>query len=95
MNIADLTAGLILAVGGAGLLAALAFRQLIDSVIKLNTELQNTVHDRQTIEAEREQLRDRVAILEDQIAALEAKITALEFQLHERDLLIASLQTVH
>lgn len=64
----ELSAGLIVAVGGAALFAALAFRSLVESVIKLNRELQETVRERQQDDDERETLKSRISELEHELA---------------------------
>jgi hypothetical protein len=64
----ELSAGLIIAVGGAALFAALAFRSLVESVIKLNRELQETIRERQQDDDERETLKDRIGELEHELA---------------------------
>jgi Sec-independent protein translocase protein TatA len=64
----ELSAGLIIAVGGAALFAALAFRSLMESVIKLNRELQETVRERQQDDDERETLKSRISELERELA---------------------------
>ncbi len=65
---AELSAGLIIAVSGAALLAALAFRSLVESVIKLNRELQETLRERQQDDLQRETLQSRISELERELA---------------------------
>jgi hypothetical protein len=43
-----MTTELILAVGSAGLLAAISFRYLVETVIRINRELQATLQNSQT-----------------------------------------------
>lgn len=63
----ELSAGLIIAVGGAALFAALAFRSLVESVIKLNRELQESIRERQQDDLEREALKDQISQLKDDL----------------------------
>jgi predicted nucleic acid-binding Zn-ribbon protein len=64
----------VLGVAGAGLLAALAFRHLTSTLIKLNNELQETIEERRRGESERDLLRTRVAELEAQVKVLESRL---------------------
>jgi predicted nucleic acid-binding Zn-ribbon protein len=95
-----LSTSFIVAIGGAGMLAALAFRQLTATVIQLNQELRLAIEERKVGETERATLKQRIDDLEDHIDQMEARIEAqaeeihtLQRQLGERDRLIAHLQT--
>lgn len=64
----------VLGVAGAGVLAAVAFRHLTNTLIKLNDELQEAIAERRRGEAERDVLRSRVAELEAQVKILEGRL---------------------
>lgn len=64
----------VLGVAGAGVLAAVAFRHLTNTLIKLNDELQEAIEERRRGEAERDVLRSRVAELEAQVKILEGRL---------------------
>ena len=95
----DISTGLIAAIGGAAVLATIAFRQLVDTVIQLNQELRQAIEERRLSEQEREQLLDKINDLEKHIMQLEARmeaqsleISALQAKVVERDRLIESLR---
>jgi hypothetical protein len=77
----DINTALVAAIGGAGLLAALAFRQLVETVIRLNDELQEAIRDRQANAAEREILNAKITLLERQLAEQQEEIRLLKQQL--------------
>lgn len=98
MNIADPT--LIGAVAGAALLAAIAFRQLIGTVIHLNQQLQQTVKEWLESEEMRQELQEKVtelafqvASLQNQLQAQQQELVVLRERLTERDELIEQLRT--
>ena len=78
---AEISTALIAAVGAAALLAALAFRNIIETVIRLNDELQEGIQERHANEREREALRERITVLETQLAAHVEEIRQLKHQL--------------
>ncbi len=90
----ELSAGLILAIGGAGLLAALAFRYLIETVIRLNNELQETIQERHDYHKNCEQFMAKVGDLEMQITQQSAEIQQLQAQLTICKDLLERSQTV-
>lgn len=98
MELTDPT--LIGAVAGAALLAAVAFRQLIGTVIHLNQQLQQTVKEWLESEEMRQELQEKVTELEFQVASLQNQLLAqqaefevLRQRLTERDELIEQLST--
>ena len=96
----DISTGLIAAIGGAAVLATIAFRQLVDTVIQLNQELRQAIEERRLSEQEREQLLDKINTLEAHIIRLEARVeaqslemAALQAKVVERDRLIENLRS--
>lgn len=94
-----ISTGLIAAIGGAGVLAAMAFRQLTDTVIKLNQELRLAIDERRASETERATLKQRIDAMDDTIRDLEARIehqaaeiAHLVQQLSDREAQLAALQ---
>lgn len=85
---------IIAAIGAAALLAAMAFRYLIDSVIKINNELQDSLADRHAVEEERVALMFRISELEARINAQEAEIQSLQLQLKSCNEQVQALQHV-
>lgn len=85
----EFSAEIIVAIGAAAALAALAFRQMSTTVIKLNDELQELLRERREGEAERQTLQQRVAELESRLSAM---VTQLDGQSQEIDLLRRKLQ---
>jgi hypothetical protein len=63
----ELGAGIIVAMGGAAVLAALAFRYLVESLSTLNRELQLSVQEQRASTTEREKLENRIQELEFQL----------------------------
>ncbi len=90
----DLSAGIILAIGGAGLLAALAFRYLIETVIRLNNKLQETIQERHEYHKNCEQFMAKMGDMEIQIARQSAEIQQLQAQLTICKELLERSQTV-
>lgn len=77
------SAELIVAVAGAALLGALAYRQLTSTLIQLNNELQEAIQERRAGESEREILRTRIAELETQVGQLETRLERQSRELQE------------
>lgn len=99
MALENISAELIGAVAGAALLAALAFRYLVQSVIRLNEQLQEAIDERLASEEERQTLRQKVVNLEFQVASLQSRldeqareIQSLQSQLLQRDQVIEGLR---
>lgn len=95
----EFSAEIIAAVGAAAVFAALTFRQLSGTVIKLNDELQEAIKERHDSEVERTTLKSRIVELESQLGSLKLQmetqaqeIANLRRQVQERDGLLASLQ---
>ena len=95
----ELSTGLFVAIAGAALMGAMAFRQLTATLIKLNDQLQESIDERRTSESERDTLQGRVAELETQLNALKirlesqsAEIERLRTHLDECDRLVALLR---
>jgi len=72
----EMGAGIIAAVGGAALLAAMAFRQMVSTVMKLNDELQETIQERRASETQRDALQVKVTELETQLTIMQARLEA-------------------
>lgn len=70
----ELSAALIIAIAGAAMFAALAFRYLADTVVKLNQELQAILAERRLDEIQRKALQDQIEKLEDDLDACRQKI---------------------
>ncbi|MCB9438420.1 MAG: hypothetical protein H6673_15700 [Anaerolineales bacterium] len=85
----------IIAVGAAGLLAALAFRYLIETVIKLNNELQETITERHRFDEERERLTASVKHAESRLTEVERHNQQLQEQLNACQSLVEELQAVN
>lgn len=90
---------IIVAVGGTILLVATAFRYLVNTVIKLNDELQEVIVDRRQAETERRVLQNKVSQLEGQLTQMQNRLDAQAQEirtLHERlrncDELVTALQ---
>ena len=95
----EIGSDLIVAVGGAALLAALAFRYLVDTVLKLNRDFQELFEKYHESENARQELLDKVASLEAHVTLLERQleeqsneIRKLRMQLGSRDELIEQLK---
>lgn len=65
--------GMTLAVGGAFVLAALAFRSLVNTILRMNAELRSSIDERHTMEEERKALTGKLATLATRMAGAEGR----------------------
>lgn len=94
----EVGAEIIAAIGGTTLLAAMAFRQMMATVIKLNDELVETIEERRHSEAQRDalqakviELETRLVVMQSRLETQELEIQALQQRLQESDEIIAQL----
>lgn len=95
----SLLIGMTLAVGGAFVLAALAFRSLVSTILRMNAELRATIDERHAMETARAALTDKLTALSARMAGAEGRelintqrIEGLEAAGKTKDAAIAELK---